>query len=125
LKIKRIFIGFGVFIALLGIWFIWGYLEGKKALNEVFPQVVEGPGKVGFLALDFRNKYSRWPKNTAELQNYLKENIVKGDTDLTPFKNLTLTETSKKTLKIHFDSYNEGGMSTGPTDDEINVDLLK
>jgi hypothetical protein len=120
-NLKKMFIGIGVFIALLGIWFIWGYLEGEKALREGFPQISEGPGQIVALAMDFGDKYSRWPKNIAELQKFVKDNKEKGDFDLTAYENITFTETSKKTLEIHYDSYKKGAISIGSTDTEIKL----
>jgi ABC-type taurine transport system substrate-binding protein len=98
---------------------LWGKLLVEKEFHEAFPQIMEGPNKVGFLAMDYRVKYSRWPKNTAELQKYIKEKNLKSEDDLTAFKNLTFSETPKKTLRIHFDSYNKGAISLGPSDEEI------
>jgi hypothetical protein len=74
LKLKRLFIWASLFIVLLGIWFYWGYLKAGKELREAGPLIImEGPSQIVSLAMDFGEKYSRWPKNVAELQKFIKD----------------------------------------------------
>jgi hypothetical protein len=118
-KIKQIVVIGVISFCFFGFSSYVFYQQFESALKDVGKEAVketmDGPGQVELLAMLFKAKYSRWPKNPTELQKYVP---VKKFLDLTHYKNLTFKETPKG-LKIHFDSYKDGNVSMGPTDEEV------
>lgn len=108
---------YGICFFLLGLLIFGGYLISKKDSCVTCSQVVNGPDRISAFAKEFQGKYSKWPKNPAELQIFLKNNKV--NFDFSPYEKLVFREIPKTTLIIHFDSYKKKGVYTGP----FNVEL--
>jgi hypothetical protein len=135
LKNKKVFIWISAIIAVLGVVFFIGCLKFKKEFEEGFAkkitEIFEHSDRVDAWCLVFEGKYSRWPKNIAELQNFINENKENGNLDLSLYKNLTLTETPEKSLKIHYDLHGKWHaahgtyVNNGVYDEELKMDSLK
>jgi hypothetical protein len=135
MKNKKIFIWISAIVAVLGVLLLVGWFIFKKDIEEAVTKTVlkyfEHLDRVDAKCLAFEEKYSRWPKDIAELQNFINENKENGNLDLRQYKNLTLTETPEKSLKIHYDLYVQGRVAhgtyagNGVYDEELKMDSLK
>lgn len=135
MKNRKMFIWMSAIVVVLATIYYIGYLKFKKDFEEGFAKtitnILEHPDRVDTWCLAFEKKYSRWPKNIAELKNFIDENKENGNFDLNDYENLTLTETTEKSLKIHYDFNNKGRVANGTYvnngvyNEELKFDSLK